>query len=216
MSRYDPNIEYHVIHLKHHRERLMNIQNNRKKLGKDIDIFNAVVGKDVDLDNLQVYDPLLRNQFNHDFIGEIGCYLSHMMLIKSLFNSINNYAVIFEDDFYILEEDLHSKIVYYLKELEDEDFDILILGNFTNNKCTLFKSDIYTINPNEHMWGTHAYLIKNTNARKIYNLLLTMSLAIDNKFKTLLDMNLLKGYVVYPVLVDQQRTKLKSTITCQS
>jgi GR25 family glycosyltransferase involved in LPS biosynthesis len=63
-----------------------------------------------------------------------------------------------------------------------------------------------------YLWGTHAYLINNKNAKKIYNKLLNMDLAIDNKFKKLIDDKELNGLTIYPILVDQERHEYESSI----
>jgi hypothetical protein len=63
---------------------------------------------------------------------------------------------------------------------------------------------------NQHLWGTHAYLVNNRSADKIYKSLLTMNKQIDNQYKDLIDAGILKGYVIYPIIVDQ--AKISSTI----
>ena len=203
-------IDYYVIHMEKNKERIPNINENQNKLNQEIKIFDAVVGKNVDLNNLAIYDINLKNNFNYTYIGEIGCYLSHLMLIK-LINKNTGYTVIFEDDFKILSDDLHSDIIHNL-DIIDNNFDILVLGNLNNNHSSLYKENIYTIDYFEFLWGTHAYVINNKNAKKIYNALLNMDAAIDNKYKKLFDDKILNSYVLYPILVDQKREEYKSAI----
>jgi GR25 family glycosyltransferase involved in LPS biosynthesis len=124
------------------------------------------------------------------------------MLIKSLLNINTGYTVIFEDDFKIIDNNLDLKINDILSSI-DIDFDILYLGNLNNNHSNLYKNNIYYINLQQPLWGTHAYLINNKNIKKIYNSLLNMDKAIDNKIKENFDNKILNGLVIYPNLVNQ-------------
>ena len=47
---------------------------------------------------------------------------------------------------------------------------------------------------------------------KIYDSLLNIDVAIDNKFKNNINNDTLKAYVIYPILVDQNTAELKSDI----
>jgi GR25 family glycosyltransferase involved in LPS biosynthesis len=134
-----------------------------------------------------------------------------MLLIKSLINSDTKYTVIFEDDLKILDENLDDKINKITSDLDD-NFDMIYLGNLNNNHYEKIKDNIYTINKADFLWGTHAYIINNKNAKKIYDSLLNIDVAIDNKFKNNINNDTLKAYVIYPILVDQNTDELKSDI----
>jgi glycosyl transferase family 25 len=206
------NINYYVIHMKNsNNNKYDNVIKNEKILKKKINIYDAVVGKNVDLNNLSNIDPKITFNFNYNYIGEIGCYLSHMLLIKSLINSDTKYTVIFEDDLKILDENLDDKINKITSDLDD-NFDMIYLGNLNNNHYEKIKDNIYTINKADFLWGTHAYIINNKNAKKIYDSLLNIDVAIDNKFKNNINNDTLKAYVIYPILVDQNTDELKSDI----
>ena len=201
-------INYKVIHIRSNKERYNNILNNQNKLRQEIKLFDAVIGSQVDLSNLIIYDSNFQNNFRHTHINEIGCYLSHFTLLKSI-NKTTGYTVVFEDDFVIVHDNLHDKIKDIISKVDD--FDLIYLGNLNNNKGNNYKDDIYTIDPANFLWGTHAYIINNKNAKKIYNKLLNMELAIDNQYKRLIDNKELNAYVINPPLVNQLGT-LKSTI----
>lgn len=196
------NINFYVIHMEKNTNRIDNIKENENKLNNRIQIFNAIVGNNVELNNLSIYEKNLINNFDYRYKGEIGCYLSHLMLIKSLLNINTGYTVIFEDDFKIIDNNLDLKINNILSSI-DIDFDVLYLGNLNNNHSNLYKNNIYYINPQQPLWGTHAYLINNKNIKKIYNSLLNMDKAIDNKIKENFDNKILNGLVIYPILVNQ-------------
>ena len=190
-------IDYQVIHMRTKEERYKNILMNQEKLNKHINIFDAIVVTDIN--NLQRFDSQLKNNFNHFFINELGCYLSHFMLVKQI-TSDTGYTVVFEDDFSIV-DDLDNK----LRNIIDivDDFDMLCLGNLCNNHGVHYKENIYLPDLHDSLYGTHGYLINNKSARKIYNNLLSIELAIDNQYKMLFDNKQLNVFVIYPNLVEQ-------------
>ena len=204
-------IDYYVIHIKSYTSRLNNILENKKKLGYPINIFDGVIGKEVDINNLELFDPNINFNFKYTYINEIGCYLSHLMLIKSILNKNTGYTVVFEDDFIIIDDNLNKSITDIINKMPN-DFDIIVLGNLNNNHDENLIDNIYFIDKKEYLWGTHAYLINNKNAQKIYNKLLNITQAIDNKYKQLFDDKELIGLTIYPILVDQQRVTYPSTI----
>ena len=81
------NIDYYVIHLERGNDRLINIENMRKKLKENIEIFNAIDG------NLLEPSIIIQKLFeNNDFNyrkGIIGCALSHLELWNNLVNDSN-------------------------------------------------------------------------------------------------------------------------------
>jgi GR25 family glycosyltransferase involved in LPS biosynthesis len=191
-------IDYYVIHISNKNElRSNNIINMSNKINNKINIFEAIKGSEIN--NVLDYDQNINFNFKYNHINEVGCYLSHLLLIKSLINSKYKYTIIFEDDFNIHNIDFNEEVNKILNKIDD--FDILYLGNLTDNHGLRYKDNIYYINPNENLWGTHAYLINNKNATKIYNHLLNLNLAIDNKYKELIKNKLINAYVIYPILV---------------
>jgi glycosyl transferase family 25 len=206
------NIDYYVIHMKNlNNNKYDNIIKNEKLLNKKINIYDAIIGKNVDLTDFSSIDPNIKFNFKYNYIGEVGCYLSHMLLIKSLINSNSKYTVIFEDDFKILDTYLDNQVNKIISNLDD-DFDMIYLGNLNNNHSQKIIDNIYTVSKLNYLWGTHAYIINNKNAKKIYDSLLNINIAIDNKFKYNIDNKIIKAYVIYPILVDQNTVDLKSDI----
>uniref|UniRef100_A0A6C0HTN8 Glycosyl transferase family 25 domain-containing protein n=1 Tax=viral metagenome TaxID=1070528 RepID=A0A6C0HTN8_9ZZZZ len=220
-------VEYYVIHDRTNQERTKNIETQEAKLGKPIVIFDAIMGKDLDLNNLSVFDPNL-HIIKPNRNNVIGCYLSHFMLIKSLLpensgryessgeflrqntdddvgigrilNKTQGYTMIFENDFEIVTDDLDHQIQHIL-QIIDKDFDLLYLGNLSEVHSHLYKENIYDIQ--ESVTGTHAYLVNHRNIQKIYNVLLSMDEAIDWKFSNSIQKKELQGLVIYPTLVNQ-------------
>jgi GR25 family glycosyltransferase involved in LPS biosynthesis len=209
----DNDIDYYVIHLKDSSpERKENILNNQEILGKKINMFDAVYGKHVDLNNLKTFDRNINFNFNYEYIAEVGCYLSHLMLIKKSMENKKKYTVIFEDDFVLEDKNIHDKIEKIIYNVKD--FDIIYLGNLNDNYDINKKisENIYEKNNNISLIGTHAYIINNKNINKFYNYLTNIDKPIDRKFEQIINENIIKGYVHYPSLVSQDNIKFKSEI----
>jgi glycosyl transferase family 25 len=209
----DNEIDYYVIHLKDSSvERKENIINNEKILGKKINFFDAIYGKNVDLNNLKIFDRNINFNFKYEYIAEIGCYLSHLMLIKKCMEHEKKYTVIFEDDFVLEDKNIHEKINKILNNVND--FDIIFLGNLNDNYDINKKicENIYEKNNNISLIGAHGYIINNRNINKFYNKLTNIDKPIDRKFEQIINENIIKGYVHYPSLVSQDNIKFKSQI----
>lgn len=207
------NISYNVIHMKNSNEnKYNNILNIEKQINQKINIFDAIVGKNVNLKNLKIFDNNIKFNFNYNYIGEVGCYLSHLLLIKKAStDNINDYTVIFEDDFKVNNDNLNEEINNIINK-SNGDFDMIYLGNLNNNHKKQIIDNIYTIDSVSPLWGTHALLINNKNANKILSNIINIDQAIDNKYKNIIDNNSIKAYVIYPTLVEQNTDDFKSEI----
>ena len=82
-------IDYNVIHVKN-TEKKNNIINNEQILGKKINIFNGIKGDDINLNKLDMYDPNIKLNYTFKTKNELGCYLSHFLLIKNALKSKKN------------------------------------------------------------------------------------------------------------------------------
>jgi hypothetical protein len=82
-------------------------------------------------------------------------------------------------------------------------FDMLFLGNHINNHGEKLIDNIYKVDNNEMLIGTHCYLVDNKHIDKIINATQFIDCAIDLKLDKLCKSNKLDIYVVYPVLADQ-------------
>ena len=136
---------------------------------------------------------------------EIGCYLSHYKiynLIKES-QSSSDYTIIFEDDFKITSTHFLDDIEKALDNIED-DFDMLFLGNLNNNHGVKIKDNIYYVDKNEQLIGTHAILINNKNIEKIIKVTSDIDMAIDLKIDSLVKNNKINVLVMYPTIVIQE------------
>jgi len=213
MSSY--NINYFLIHCDEHIERIDNIINLQNIINQQLYVFKGYYTKNIDTDYnsklqyLKAFDKNLKLKKNVLFkSGEIGCYLSHHMLIKDILSSSNDkdYSVIFEDDV-TCKETLHENIGKIIQNMyrKQLDWDIIFLGNLTKNHSEKVIHNIYTIDKNNVCTGTHALLINNKNIQKMYDTNCNISNAIDFQYKKNIDNSKLNGYVIFPPICFQNK-----------
>lgn len=209
------NTSYNVISLGID-ERLKNIKEQEIINNIQINLINAVNGQFINQ-----YELIDKNILNINFKelsskrnNEIGCYLSHLKIYKSIIDSnyIHGVTVIFEDDFIIKCNNFDLKINKIIDDLKDTDFDLVFLGNTFDNIGNQYKNDIYEIDKNKESFGTFGYLINNKSANKIYNLMNHIDLQIDEKINNLIINNKIKAYVIKPNIVSH-RYDFNSSIT---
>ena len=208
-------INYFVIHCKEHIERFSNIHNIQNNINAPITIFQGYYTKIVNTEynhKLQYYklhDPNMSMSVNvQSKSGEIGCYLSHHMLLKHIMDisNKNEYSVIFEDDV-TFKEPIGNKIDNIINNMKNKniDWDIIFLGNLTKNRGTHIIDNIYSIDKTHVCVGTHALLINNKNASKIYDTNCKITHAIDFQYKININKGKLDGYVIFRPLCFQNR-----------
>jgi len=201
----DDNINIYVISLRHE-DRLKNIEEQRNKINRDIEIFDAVKGDTLNIDTLMNDGEISRNWENGAPYKkrEVGCYLSHFNIYKNISASLLlGYTIIFEDDFKI-ESDNFMDDVNAAIETTNGEFDMLFLGNINNNNGKLFKNNIYYVNNNETLIGMHSYIVNNKNIEKIIKETMNIDMPIDLKIDNLSKNNKLNILVMYPIIVRQE------------
>ncbi len=197
------NIDYKVIHLKNSCDKkYKNILLNEQKLGKKINIFDGIYGKNVDINNLSVFDPKIKLNYKFKNKSELGCYLSHLMVYKNASKSNKKFTVLFEDDIDIVSNNLHKEILKIINDADD-NFDLIYLGNLYESKSIKIKENIYKKNNLIPLYGCHAMLINNKNANKIFSYLSNINDTVDKHLETLINQNKINAYVIYPSLVNQ-------------
>jgi len=199
-------VSYELIHCSEHTEREEYINNLKKSFG--IEINKGVCTTKTEIrDNkeyLKINYPEMNLYTSFWQRGQLGCYLSHYNIIKKIMNEkTDGYTVIFEDDVIFNVDTLHSEINKIINNLSGVDFDIIFLGNTTCNKGNIVMDNIYLIEKNNYLWGTHALLINNKNATKIKNKLCNIYCPIDVQYERLLKNNQLTGFVISPSLCNQ-------------
>ena len=209
------NIQMYVISLKNPL-RLKNIKKQENAIQQLIPIFDGVDGNN--LNTQELFKSGFLDKKYKDASGKelrvIGCYLSHLNLLKKVMND-TGYTIIFGDDFNIVKplkfmDDVRSLLNTILNKVPE--FDLLYLGNLNNNKGELVIDNVYKINPTESLWGTHAYVVNNRNIKKIIYHIQHIHIAIDDIYEILGKSGKLNVFVVHPIMVDQQRDIIPSTI----
>ena len=208
-------VNYFIIHCKEHIDRFSNLAQIQTFLNIPITIFDGFYTKLVSaeyLKKLQYYkfhDPNISMPVNvQSKSGEIGCYLSHHMLIKHIMDNSNKdeYSVIFEDDV-TFKRPICCDIENIIKNmnLQNIDWDIIFLGNIGKNHGAHIIDNIYKIDETRICAGTHALLINNKNAHKIYASNCKIIHAIDFQYKINIDSGKLNGYVIFRPICFQNR-----------
>lgn len=229
----EQDIQTYVVHCDKHKERLLNIENHIKNIIPNYSVWKGIIPyyEDIDEDTpymsiekmVKNYDDNINLNKNYNFktLGQIGCYLSHITLMRHIKNNAQNsiYTIILEDDAN-LTGDFNQKIKSILDDFDD--FDMLYLGTSSETFGTRMHNQLYVYNFNDVcINGTYAYVVKNSSAEKIYNLLLDIKETIDGTYSRLIHTCAIKAFVVRPFLANYDRTTFYSTIdnkdiTCNS
>jgi GR25 family glycosyltransferase involved in LPS biosynthesis len=209
-------IDMYVISLRHE-PRLKNIKDQELLINKRIQIFDAVKGDKLNIQEL-ANSGILDQSMNSDDKTrkrEIGCYLSHQKLYEQIRNySKTKYSIIFEDDFKILSETFYNDIEDILQKMSDKniDFDMIFLGNLSSSYGEHIVDNIHYITKNTNgLAGTHSILINNKNINKIIEHTKYIDNPIDWKIGNLANENKLTILILNPSICVQLDT-LVSTI----
>jgi GR25 family glycosyltransferase involved in LPS biosynthesis len=202
-------LHLYVITLKHE-NRLQNIETQQSKIDEEIQLFDAVKGDFMNVDEILNVYTFSSNFFSNEYVNdkkrkrEVGYYLSHFNLYEKIKNEhINGYTIIFEDDFNIYNNFIND-INNIILNLEEKyiDFDIIFLGqNTTSNQGEFITNNIYYLNDNQEIWGTHGLLINNKNIDKIIEKTKWIDSQIDIKLADLGKSNELNILVIQPYIV---------------
>jgi len=216
------NISFHVITLSNP-DRLDNIYQQENILPNiKIIKFKAFSGKDLNQDQL-IQEKILDPKFKFPSTkrsNEIGCYLSHLNLLKSLKNNFSNgaikYHIILEDDFkFVLGTDFLASINKFIAQTNFNSFDIVFLGwtlsDENKSEQIYFSENLFKFTNSSSFYGTHGYMVNSNSLDKIINLLSLIDNPIDIKYNTLYSNNLLDMYWSNQAIIESNFS-LTSTI----
>ncbi len=195
------------------RQKIINEEMSKIK-NLNVNLFKFVDGKKLTDDDLKdIKKDVLKKLKN----TEIGCYMSHLNIIKKIIDEEdkNGYTIIFEDDLKINVNNLQKYVKYALKKFKD--FDLFYLGTSTNKQCigngkNLGKNIYKAIGRTQ---ATHAYIVKNSNAPKIYEFIKNIETQIDQEYSRKIVDGKINAYVFSPALVDQRSStyeNIKSSV----
>ena len=199
---------FNVITL-HNPDRLSNISEQEKILPNiKINKFNAIRGSTLNQDKL-VQDNILTNDFkypNSKRSNEIGCYLSHLELLKSLKNSPGKYHIVLEDDFkFIPGTDFLLQVSNAITQTKYNSFDIIFLGwnlSGSDTKKVSWSENLIKFVPTNSFYGTYAYMVNSNSLDKIINLITQVDMPIDTKYNVLYSSNKLDCYWLNLVVIE--------------
>lgn len=212
MSPDDNKFDVYVITMRN-KERMENIEKQQEKIEQKIEIFDAVKGANLDINELIDKGEIPKqNSFDSNdnnkskMKGQVGCYLSHYNIYKKIRQDNRlGYTIVFEDDFVIKDENLLNKIKKIIENTNKKeiDFDLLFLGNLKDNHGTQIVDNLYYVDKSNNLYGTHAYVVNNKNINKIIRKTENIDRPIDNKLEDCAKNETLNIIVVYPNFVEQ-------------
>lgn len=166
-------IKIYVINLKSSIDRRKYIENLLSKLGLNFEIFDAVIGKDLNEQFIEnIYDSeKARKNFGRELSkGEIGCALSHKTLWKKIVEEKIDYALILEDDI-MLDSKIHDVIKYFIST--HLNWDVVLLSGSNSRRIPIYKNIIGNTSLSYCTGITTilaAYLINNKAANRLLKL----------------------------------------------
>jgi len=207
-------IKYYVISMKDNEKRMKNIESQQKKLSSKINIFDAINGDNIDMNNIpdqKVADKFKENTRHRK--REIGCFLSHYGVLKKIKSEGNpdGYTVVLEDDFNIIVDNFEEKLKSTLESMKSYNFDMLYIESISNSIGDKMIDGICKMDMNKDMWGIQAYIVKNANIDRFLENTQTIDMPIDWKYINAIKSNKLTAYTFCPYLT--KSTDLETTLS---
>ena len=198
--------EAHFIHLKRSIDRMENIAQQKSKLSVPVHIFDAVEGKQLDLQQM-VSDGLIEAYYVEMYKNPsiYGCYQSHARLLASLLEKHkkgelkSKYSFIMEDDVQLLSDDFTNELA---SKIQVASFDMMMVGHGGNHQGIPIKDNVFHMNTSSFLIGAYAYVVSHDALERIVPLLTPMSEAIDWQYVNLAKAGKIHMTVVSPVMVD--------------
>ena len=176
----------YLINLKRASERLISAKETFEKAGINFTLEEAVDGKDLSLPH-EDYSELKYNLLHgkKTNLGELGCYFSHLNVLKKFLNTEEDWALVCEDDI-----EFNEDIVEIINDaLRSEiSFDLLRLSGGSNKakeiglplKLKKIRNDFFLSLNFGFKSGTGCYLVNRLAAKNIIKKINKMSLPIDH------------------------------------
>ena len=176
----------YLINLKRAEDRLSSAKETFNKVGIKFELEVAVDGKELSLPNPNYaelkYNLLHGKKTN---LGELGCYFSHLNVLKKFLDTKEDFALVCEDDIEF-EEDIVEIINSAISS--GIDFDLLRLSGGSDKtkekgmpiKLKKIYKEFYIALNFGFKSGTGCYLINRLAAKNILERMSIMSLPIDH------------------------------------
>lgn len=188
----------YFINLDESKERLEDMQNQLKKIGNSYIRIPAINGKKLSIEEVERQSTFMCRYMCTSSM--IGCFLSHKKAWETMIQNGDSYAIIMEDDCELVDS-FQEDLKMVLDELIPHNPDWIYLGCFgkcdKDNNQNLF-TELHTaflpkIESNnkialkysyvpEAPLGTHCYIISNSCARKLVEIMNKASYHVDIVF----------------------------------
>ncbi|XP_075991068.1 glycosyltransferase 25 family member [Anticarsia gemmatalis] len=163
--------EIYMINLERRSERRHLMELSFKELGMEVTLFEAVDGKNLDMDNLKEHGITLMPGYEDPYhkrpmkAGEVGCFLSHYYIWEEIVDKRHAITLILEDDIHFVPY-FRNRFLQLMREIQELDWDLVYIGR----KILLDDAEEYatahTTKPLYSYW-TLGYLISERGARKL-------------------------------------------------
>ena len=176
----------YLINLKRANDRLVSAKETFDKAGIDFNLEVAIDGKDLSLPHKnysEVKYNLLHGKKTN--FGELGCYFSHLKVLKKFLKTTEDWALVCEDDI-----EFHEDIAEIINNALGSgiNFDLLRLSGGSNRdkeiglplKLKKIHNDFFLSLNFGFKSGTGCYLINRLAAKNIIKKINSMSLPIDH------------------------------------
>ena len=175
-----------LINLKRANDRLISARETFDNAGINFILEEAVDGRDLSLPHKN-YSELKYNLFHgkKTNLGELGCYFSHLNVLKKFLNTQEDWALVCEDDI-----ELDKNIIEIISNALESgiSFDLLRLSGGSNRnkeiglplKLKKIHNDFFLSLNFGFKSGTGCYLINRLAAKNIIKKINSMSLPIDH------------------------------------
>ena len=160
MKRFLPEIPFYSVHLKRETIREPFMTHLQNSLGRTIETWEASEGKEVAARGWPRKHPFEPETS----IGALGCLDSHIRLLTHM--TSQNFPVmgIFEDDAEFVGTIPNLDSFYNTVNAFEPEWDILFLGANEWVEYEQVESSLVKVS---RFWGTHAFLIRESAARKV-------------------------------------------------
>lgn len=196
---------------------LISLDKDKERREKILKIFMpthiyAHNGENIDINFLKEIGVLDKNSTLTR--GEIGCYLSHKHMLEIINNSDSDYAIIFEDDAYIKnEEEFNDNIKYIIDNANNFDWDLIFLdSNYfkLDEKNEIFKTQQFEFQKITYLHGTQCILVNNKNkinlTEKIKKLF-PITIPIDITYPTIFTSYVINPHIIGLIDFDHTNTQ---------
>jgi glycosyl transferase family 25 len=171
--------------------------------GIDFSFFNAVDGSFMNNNQLDLYERYITP--NSMTKGEVGCFLSHILVWEKIKNQNIKNSLVLEDDIKV--KNSWDNIFSILNSKHINHFDIIMVGHCHEpEKGELVETnDHYAIHKTTRALCTHAYIISYNGACKLLEHIKNKksSMGIDEELAEAVLKNIITSYSIYPSLIDQ-------------